>query len=228
MKLYLAIAALLLVTGCGSEQAPAPAPSASAEAAADLPVIGPERRVLAFGDSLFAGYGLQDGEGYPERLEAALRARGINARIANAAVSGDTTAAARQRFVFALNSQPAPPQLVIICLGGNDMLRALPADETRANLEAMLAELDSRGIPALVMSMLSPPNLGADYRGKFDTIYPALAKQHDAALVPFFLQSVIGRPELIQADHLHPTAAGIETIVAATLDQVAAALEKVK
>ncbi len=224
MKLYwMILAAGLLVAGCG-DRAPVPEVAPTEVAAADLPVMGPERRILALGDSLFAGYGLGPGEGYPQRLEAALRARGVNARMSVAAVSGDTSADIRARLAFALNNQTAPPDLVIVELGGNDMLRGLPPELTRANLDAILDELDRRKYRALVMGMLAAPNLGADYRAKFDPIYPALAKAHNAALVPFFLQAVIDKPELVQADHIHPTAEGIMALVADTVDDVAAAL----
>lgn len=221
MKMYAAVlSGLLLLSGC--KQGTPPRPAAHSEA--PLPVMGPERRIVALGDSLFAGYGLQPGEGYPARLEAALRARGINAKIVDAGVSGDTTAAGRERMAFVLDSQNPPPELVLISLGGNDMLRGIDPGQTRANLDAMLTELGKRKIHAVLMGMLAPPNLGADYRAKFDPIYPALAKKHDAALVPFFMQPVVARPDLVQADHIHPTRVGIEAIVAATVDPVAKAL----
>jgi acyl-CoA thioesterase-1 len=106
------------------------------------------------------------------------------------------------------------------------MLRGLPPEQVRANLDAILTELGKRKIRVVLMGMLAPPNLGADYRRRFDTIYPELAKKHGAALVPFFLQGVIGRADLVQADRLHPTAPGIEAIVAATVAPVADALPK--
>lgn len=225
MKVYASAvcSALLLLAGCGSaDDAPASvAITAKADAPPpEMPVMGREVRILALGDSLFAGYGLKPGESYPARLEATLRARGINARIANAGVSGDTTAGGLQRLAFTLNSQQQAPELVVISLGGNDMLRGLPPEQTRANLDAILTELDRRKIPALLMGMLAPPNLGADYAAKFNRTYPDLAKAHHAALVPFFLQAVIDKPELRQADHVHPTAAGVEALVGATVAQV--------
>lgn len=229
MKLYGGmLAAALLLAGCGRSEAPATPPSEApiAEALPAVPVMGAERRILAIGDSLFAGYGVERGEGYPEKLEAALRAKGVNARIANAGVSGDTTAGGLQRLKFTLDSQRAAPELVLISLGGNDMLRGLPPEQTRANLEAILKELQRRKVKVLLMGMLAPPNLGPDYRGQFDAIYPALAKQYGAVLVPFFLQPVIGKPALVQQDHIHPTAQGIAAIVAATADAVAGALPK--
>lgn len=230
MKMYWAAPLLALLAGCG-DNPPASPPkaedqAAAAEAVDALPVMGPERRILALGDSLFAGYGLGEGEGYPAQLERALRARGINARIADAGVSGDTTAGGLQRLAFTLDSQPQPPEVVLISLGGNDMLRGLPPEQTRANLDAILTELDKRGIRAVVMGMLAPPNLGADYRRQFDPIFPAMAKKHDAVLVPFFLQPVIGRPDLIQQDRIHPTKVGIELMVSETLDEVEKALPK--
>ncbi len=225
MKLkQVALLAAIALAGC-NEAAKAPAPAASA-AAPEAPVMGPEQKLVALGDSLFAGYGLEPGQSYPTRLEAALRARGVNARIMNAGVSGDTTAGGLQRLAFTLDSLPQPPVLIIISLGGNDMLRGLPPEQTRANLNAMLTDLDKRKIPVLLLGMLSAPNLGADYRAKFDPIYPQLAQQHGAALVPFFLQPLIGRPELIQPDHIHPTLSGIDLLVGSTVDQVAMALPK--
>lgn len=221
------ILALAFVLGsCGSGETATPPPQQAASAAADLPMMGEELRIVALGDSLFAGYGLEPGQSYPARLEVALRARGLNARMTNAGVSGDTTAGGLGRLDFTLNSLQKPPALVIISLGGNDMLRGLPPEATRKNLEEMLGKLKARGIPVVLLGMLSAPNLGADYRGKFDPIYPALAKKYDAALVPFFLQPLIGRPDLVQADRIHPTLPGIDLMVAATVDTVAGALPK--
>lgn len=205
----------------------APAAPENVPENAPFPVMGPERRILAIGDSLFAGYGLAGpADSYPARLEAALRARGVNARIANAGVSGDTSAAGAQRFAFVLNSQPAKPDLVIVEFGGNDVLRGLPPAQTRANLAAMLAAAKAQAVPVLLMGLLAPPNMGSDYKAKFEPIYPDLARQYGAQLVPFFLAPVIGKPDLIQPDHIHPNARGVDEIVAATADDVAKALPK--
>jgi acyl-CoA thioesterase I len=227
MKLYSALlCGLLLLAGCGkADQAAAPAEKQVATPTApEVPVMGREVRIVALGDSLFAGYGVKPGESYPAKLERALRARGINARIANAGVSGDTSLAGLERLSFTLNSQQQAPELALISLGGNDMLRGLPPEQTRQNLDAILTELGKRRIKSVLMGMLSPPNMGADYRRKFDAIYPALAKKHDAALVPFFLSAVIDKPDLIQADRVHPTARGIEEMIAATVGEVTKAM----
>ena len=217
----------LALTACGNEtDAPAPeaAPSAAAAPTAAPAPNGPERRILAFGDSLFAGYGLEDDQGYPEVLQAALRQRGINARVIDAGVSGDTTAAGRQRIGFVLDAQDSPPELALVELGGNDLLRGIPPAQTRENLTAILAELDKRDIPVLLMGMRAPPNMGEAYVAEFDAIYPALAQRFGTGLVPFFLEPVYDKPALIQPDRVHPTAEGIEALVAATSDDVVQAL----
>jgi len=225
-KRCLSIALALGLAACGSN-APEPAPTPSATAIPDTPpLMGPERHILAFGDSLFAGRGLAEDDSYPAKLEISLRARGINARIANAGVSGDTSAAGLARLTFTLDNQQQPPDLVLVELGGNDLLRGISPDQTRANLAAILAELKKRHLPALLMGMKAPPNLGSDYERKFDAVYPAIAKRFGVPLVPFFLQSVYDKPDLIQDDHIHPTARGVEEIVGATAGDVAKALPK--
>lgn len=214
-----------LLAACSAEKPPEPSTDATAQTAtapvpADAPVI------LAFGDSLYAGYNLKPGEGYPPRLEAALNASGTPARLINAGVSGDTTAAALQRLAFTLDNQPVKPTLALVGLGGNDMLRGLPPEETRANLDAILTEFDNRGIPVVLTGMVAAPNLGADYAGRFNPIWPDMAKKHKAALVPFFLEPVIGNRALMLGDNVHPNADGVERIVAATQGQVTEALQK--
>ena len=222
-----ALLALTLI-GCKQEQPAAPPAAKASGLTADLPVIGPQVQMLALGDSLFTGYGLEPGQSYPARLQAALRARGINAQIANAGVSGDTTAGALQRLAFTLNGQAVAPSLALISLGGNDMLRGLPPQQTRANLDAILSELHKRKIKVVLLGMLAAPNLGADNAKEFNAIYPALAKQHQAALVPFFLQPLIDQPQLVQADRIHPTLAGIDLMVGSTVEQVAKAVPAAK
>jgi len=222
-KLPLALATLALAA-CGQDQPP-PVPVASDPAQMPaLPVVGEEVAILALGDSLFAGYGLDPGQSYPARLEAALRARGINARIVNAGVSGDTTADGLARIDFALDSLKRPPALVLVSLGGNDMLRAVPPEQTRANIDALLGKLEHRKVPVLVLGMKAAPNLGPDYQRAFDTLYPELTRKHGATLVSFFLEPVYDKPQLLQPDHIHPTLQGIDALVGSTVDRVAGAL----
>jgi len=219
----------MALAACGSEpEAQAPLENRLETVAhTDLPerpASGPERRILAFGDSLFAGYQVGERESYPAQLEATLRGMGINARVTNAGVSGDTSAAGRQRLGFVLDGMAGPPELVIVELGGNDLLRAIPPGQTRENLAAILAELQERRIPVLLMGMRAPPNLGEAFVREFDGLYPALAERFDTALVPFFLEPVYDKPALILPDRIHPTAEGIEALVVATADDVAGAL----
>jgi acyl-CoA thioesterase-1 len=215
----------LFLAACGDNEAAAPEAGATQSApppAAE--VAGPERHILAFGDSLFAGYRVGTRESYPAQLEAALRGRGHNVRVVNAGVSGDTSAAALQRIEFVLGSLDTPPDLAIVEFGGNDLLRGISPAETRENLGAILAELQKRRIPVLLMGMRAPPNLGETFVRDFDAIYPDLAQRYGAALVPFFLAPVYDKPALIQDDKVHPTAEGIEALVGATVDDVATAL----
>ena len=186
---------------------------------ADAPVI------LAFGDSLYAGYRLDPDAGYPAQLEAALNAAGVRARVVNAGVSGDTTAAALARIAFTLDNQPIKPALVMVGLGGNDMLRGLSPAATRANLQGILAAIAARHIPVVLTGMLAAPNLGQDYARAFNPIWPDLARAHHAALVPFFLAPVIGHNDLLLDDHIHPNAQGVAAIVRASEPVVAKALK---
>lgn len=223
-------AGALALAACGAEadQAARPATTTAetaGEALAAVPVMGPERRIIAFGDSLFAGYGLDDkAQSYPSRLEAALRAKGVNARITNAGVSGDTTAAGLQRLEFTLNAQSAAPDLFILELGGNDLLRGLSPAETKANLASMLTVLQQRGVPVLLMGMRAPPNYGPEYQAEFDALYRDLAREYGAGLIPFWLEDIYREPELFQSDRIHPTPEGIERLVEATSAEVAKAL----
>ena len=211
------VATPLALLGCKeSTQAPAPQPTAAVTAA---PVAG-ELTVLALGDSLFAGYGLGPGQSYPAHLEAALKARGTPVRIVNAGVSGDTTADGLARVDFVLKGMSTKPTLAIISLGGNDMLRAVPPAETRKNLEAILAKFKAAKVPVVLLQLLAAPNLGKDYADQFNPIYPELAKQYGATLVPFWLAPLQGHPELLQGDHIHPTLPGIDKLVDATAGQI--------
>ncbi|WP_235530391.1 arylesterase [Sphingomonas sp. Leaf62] len=188
--------------------------AANSTAASVKPVAGPERLVLAFGDSLYAGYGLARGDSLPDDLQDALRADGINARVVNGGISGDTSAAGRQRLAYTLDRLDRKPDLVLLGLGGNDVLRQIPPAETRANFVAMLDELQKRGIPVVLTGMLVPPNLGPDYAATFNRIWPDMVKRYDATLDPFILAGVLGNRALMLPDGIHPNAQGVDRIVA--------------
>ena len=208
-----AIALCQPLAACGSAEAPAQKARGEAKAAtipADAPLV------IAFGDSLYAGYQLGPKEGLAPQLQAVLAAEGVVARVQNAGVSGDTTAAGRQRLSYVLDNARQKPALVLLGLGGNDMLRGIGPDQTRANLDAMLAELRRREIPVLLTGMMAAPNMGSDYAKRFDPIYPALAAKYGVAFHPFILDGVIADKRLMLGDNMHPNAKGV-TVVAKTL-----------
>ena len=182
--------------------------------------------ILAFGDSLTAGYNLAPGLGFVPQLQASLRRHGIAATVADGGVSGDTPTGGKARLGWTLDGLPRTPDLVIVELGANDMLRTLDPAIARANLDAILAELDRRHIRVLVAGMRASPSLGSAYVAKFDPIFPALARAHGAALYPFFMDGVAGVPDMQQGDGLHPTFEGVKRIVTGILPAVKAALKK--
>jgi acyl-CoA thioesterase-1 len=184
--------------------------------------------VWAFGDSLSAGYGLPPADGFTTRLQAALRKAGIAATVRNGGVAGDTAAQARARLRWGLRGLGAAPDLVIVELGANDMLRGLPPAQARANLDAILTELRSRHIPVLLAGMRAAPNLGPDYVRAFEAMYPDLARAHRVPLYPFFLDGVAAQRRLLQSDGLHPNARGVDIIVAKMLPAVRAALNPLR
>lgn len=197
-----------------------------APAAATPAPAADTRLVVAFGDSLYAGYNLAPAQGFAPALERALTAIGLKATVFNAGVSGDTTAAGLQRLAFMLDGLSRKPDLVIVGLGGNDMLRGLSPDVTRANLDALLAELKKRGIRTILTGMIAAPNMGPDYAAAFNPIYPDLARKYDVMLYPFFLEGVIGERTLLLADGIHPNDRGIQTIVEHIAPVVAASLDR--
>ena len=200
---------------------------AAAPAQAPSPVPAGEPLILAFGDSLTAGYGLGRGLGFAPQLEDALRRHGVKAHVHDAGVSGDTTSGGRQRLGWTLDGLPRKPDLAIVELGANDMLRGVDPAVTEANLDAMLAELQRRDIPVLLAGMLAAPNLRPGYRRRFEAIYPTLAAKYDATLYPFFLQGVAGNRALALPDGVHPNFEGVKRVVTGILPTVQRALARV-
>lgn len=180
--------------------------------------------VLAFGDSLTAGYGLDPGLGFAPQLQAMLRRHGIAARVADGGVSGDTSAAARARLGWTLDGLTEKPALVIVELGANDMLRMIDPAETERNLNAILTELARRRIPVLLAGMLAARNLDPAYATQFEAIYPALARRHRAAFYPFFMDGVAGVPGMVLPDGMHPNFRGVKIVVTRIAGPVKAAL----
>jgi acyl-CoA thioesterase I len=166
--------------------------------------------ILAFGDSLTAGFGLPVEASFPSRLEARLREEGFGVHVVNAGVSGDTTAGGLARLDWAL---AAKPDIVILELGANDALRGIDPRVVRANLDAMIGKIQASGAKLLLTGMRAPPNWGEDYQHDFDRMYPELAKAHAVTLYPFFLEGVAMDPKLNQPDGLHPNERGVAVLV---------------
>jgi acyl-CoA thioesterase I len=180
-----------------------------------------QMRIVAFGDSLSAGYQLPQSAAFPVVLEKALRERGYDVRVVNAAVSGDTVAGGLERIDWALAEGA---DIVIVELGANDMLRGHDPAKTKTGLDKLIATIKARGAKVLLAGMRATPSLGPDYVARFNPIYAELAKQHDVPLYPFFLEGVAGDASLNLPDGLHPTRRGVEKIVANILPALEAIL----
>jgi acyl-CoA thioesterase-1 len=215
MRLASLLIGFLLMIACGSPPSPPsqaprgaqPEAAPSSQAFDDRPVI------VAFGDSLTAGFGADPGKSYPDFLQLELDRRGYRYRVANAGISGETTtdALARLSTVTAFK-----PSIVIVEFGGNDGLRGLPVTTTRSNLEQIVVELQQSGAAILLAGMTLPPNYGPDYIRDFERIYSGIAMKDKVALIPFLLAGVAGTTRYMQQDGLHATAEG-NRLVAATV-----------
>ena len=183
--------------------------------------------VLAFGDSLTAGYGLGPGDGFTPQLQVWLSEKqGRPVTVVNAGVSGDTSTGGRARLEWTVSGLPGgKADLVIIELGGNDVLRGINPDITRKNIAAMIQFFQARGIKVLLAGMRAPPSYGPEYQKSFDTLYSDLAKKYQASLYPFFLEGVAMDDRLNQRDRIHPTREGIAVIVGNIGPVVAALIE---
>jgi acyl-CoA thioesterase I len=188
-----------------------------------LPVAAAGPEVVALGDSLTQGYGLPVEDGLVPQLQGWLDRNGIAAHVTNAGVSGDTTAGGLSRLDWAL----APgTQALIVTLGGNDVLRGLPPEQARANLDAILTKADVQNLPVLLIGVPVPGNYGPEYQTAFSAIWPELAAKHgtlylDNLLAPILARPEAERPALIQADGIHPSAAGVKLVVEALGPKVA-------
>lgn len=185
----------------------------------------PERPlVLAFGDSLTAGYGLEQGLGFAPQLQATLRRHGVKAEVVDGGVSGDTSEAGKVRLGWTLDGMKRKPDLVILELGANDMLRGLDPNLTEANLDVMLGDLERRRIPVLIAGMRAAPNLDPAYVERFGAIYARLAAKHGVPIYPFFLDGVAAQPGMVLQDGMHPTFDGVKRIVTGIAPAVKRAL----
>lgn len=193
----------------------APGGGGSPAAADAAPAGGSGPLLVALGDSLTAGLGIDLDEAYPARLARALRADGYAVTVVNAGVSGDTTAAGLARAEWALEGDV---RILILALGGNDGLRGLPPDQMKRNLSQILSLAAERGVRVLLAGMEAPPNFGAAYTAAFRGVFAELAREHDVAFLPFLLDGVAADPALNQADGIHPNAAGAAIVAARVRD----------
>src|SRR5581483_51807 len=189
--------------------------------AQSAPASGAPIKMVVLGDSLSAGYGLAGSDAFPAKLQKALKARGIAVDMTNAGVSGDTASGGRDRLDW---SVPQDTQAVIVELGANDALRGTDPAVTRAALTEIVKQLKARGVAVMLCGMVAPPNYGADFATRFNSIYPDLAKAYDVPLYPFFLDGVAADDKLNQADGIHPTSEGVDIIVKNILPSVEAFL----
>lgn len=166
-------------------------------------------KILAFGDSLTAGYGLDQGKSYPDKLQEKLLVLGYDVKVINAGVSGETTTGGLNRLDWTMQHNP---DLVVLALGANDALRFIDPDLTYRNLDSMIVKIKDRGAKVLLLGMVAPRNGGAEFTQKFDAIYPRLAKVHDIPLYPFILEGVATKPDLNIHDGVHPNEKGTEII----------------
>lgn len=183
-----------------------------------LPVMAKDMiKIVAFGDSLTAGFGVAANDAFPAQLQRALAAKGLRVEVVNSGVSGDTAAAGLERFDWAV---PADADAVILELGANDGLRGLDPKRTRDTLDLILAQIKARKLPVLIAGMRAPKNWGEPYAIEFDGMFSALAEKYGAVLYPFFLDGVVLDPALNQRDGIHPTGKGIAVIVERILPKV--------
>jgi acyl-CoA thioesterase-1 len=181
--------------------------------------------IVAFGDSLTSGLGLPRDQAFPAQLQAALTARGSEAKVIDAGVSGDTATAALARLDWAL---PDDADAVIIELGGNDALQGIPPEGTKAAIGKVIEKVQARGLPILLAGQEAPPNMGKEYTDQFRAIFAELAQRYDVIFYPFFLEGAALNDGLMQEDGMHPNAKGIKVIVERIMPKVDELLAKVK
>ena len=184
-----------------------------------------ELKLLAFGDSLIAGYGLPKKDGFSDQLEATLNHAGIRLKVINAGVSGDTSAGGLSRIDWALG---ANPDAILLELGANDSLRGIDPAITKMNLQKILTKLQKIGAPILFAGMIAPPNMGKEYGLEFEKVYLELAEANEVIFYRFFLEGVAGVPELNQEDGIHPNKEGVLKIVKKITPFVIELLKRVK
>ena len=211
--LYLPFLILFLFTSCGEtskEEKEAEVETAS-EVDNEAEDTGDSGKILFFGDSLTAAMGLDPAEGYPAGIQEIIDSLGLNYEVINAGLSGETTAAGKNRIEWVLNQDV---DVFVLELGANDGLRGIPVEETRRNLQAIIDTVREKNpdVKIILAGMQIPPNMGPEYTSEFREVFPELARENDVYLIPFLLEGVAGNPELNQQDGIHPTAEGYDLV----------------
>lgn len=197
---------MVMSYGCAASR-----PAAVTQNKAILPeVVSTRPKVIAFGDSLTAGFGLSEKESYPYLLQQELRADGYDHEVINAGVSGDTSLGGLERIDWVLEQENA--KILILELGANDLLRGMPPARMKSNLDKIIRKAKAKNIKVLLCGMLAPPTMGPDYQREFSMAFPDLATEHDTAFMPFVLENIALKKELNQADGVHPNAAGAKVM----------------
>ena len=199
-----AVASAFFLTGCGAY-------SAERIDVDSKPLVLPKNvdakpKIVAFGDSLTAGFGLEENESYPYLLQQKLNADGYNYEVVNAGVSGDTSRGGLERVDWTLQGDNV--QILILALGANDMLRGLPPAKMKENLDKIIQKAKAKNIKVLLCGMLAPPTMGMSYTRDFTNAFPDLAEKHKVAFMPFILEKIALQRDLNQADGIHPNAGG--------------------
>lgn len=205
----LVTAAALLLSGCSADK---PVYSQQGKPLATPPVAAQRPKIVAFGDSLTAGFGLTENESYPYLLQQQLNADGYNYEVVNAGVSGDTSLGGAERIDWVLGQENVT--ILIVELGANDLLRGMPVARMRQNLDTILRKAKDKNVKVLLCGMLAPPSVGAEYQREFTNVFPELASKYKVAFLPFLLENVALQKSLNQADGIHPNAAGARIMTA--------------
>lgn len=210
LSLFTLAIGILFATACNNSSTETQQ-QASADSAKTIPTQPTREKILFFGNSLTAGYGLEQDEAFPARIQAKIDSLNLPYEVVNAGLSGETSAGGLTRIDWILQQKPA---VFVLELGANDGLRGIPVTETRKNLQAILDKVKQANddCKLIVAGMMVPPNMGAAYSKSFTGLFPALAKENNAVLIPFLLEGVAGETNLNQADGIHPTAEGHQLV----------------
>lgn len=200
------IISVVMISACGISTAEQQANKTITRKKPPAQVVSDKPKIIAFGDSLTAGFGLTEKESYPYLLQEKLKAEGYDYEVVNAGVSGETSLGGLERIDWVLGMENI--KILVLELGANDLLRNMPPDKMKSNLEKIIEKAKEKNVKVLLCGMLAPPSLGADYQKNYNNAFPDLADKYDLAYLPFILENVAMDKKLNQADGIHPNAEG--------------------